>query len=308
MTRVKKGRRPAEARAAHSSDSVPRLMDWYRAAGRHSLPWRFSRDPYAVLVSEVMLQQTQVSRVIPAYGAWLARWPHVSNLAAASQGDVIRQWSGLGYNRRALNVHRAASILLATGAATVPVDPALLVTFPGIGRYTAGAVASFAGELPVPVVDTNIARVLARHYVGLGSVRDASPSRLWHLAAELLPAAGPAARHHNLALMDLGATLCRSAAPSCGSCPVANSCRWLLAGRPAPTAGASVAPRFETTDRFARGRIIDALRRAPHSHEDLSTLLPLPHSTETARLLCGLERDGLVVRSAVGLWTLPGDD
>lgn len=308
MTRGKGVRRPPQTRAAHASGTVPGLMDWYRDSGRHSLPWRFSRDPYVVLVSEVMLQQTQVSRVIPAYGAWLVRWPHVFCLAAASQGDVIRQWSGLGYNRRALNLQRAASALVAAGAESVPVDPAILITLPGIGRYTAAAVASFAGEMPVPVVDTNIGRVLARRYLGLGSVRDASPSRLWQLAAELLPAAGPAAREHNLALMDLGATLCRSAAPSCGSCPVASSCSWLLAGRPVPTAGTSVGPRFETTDRFARGRIIDALRRGPHSFDSLVALLPSPHSAQTGRLLSGLEQDGLVVRAVRGFWTLPGDD
>ena len=254
-----------------------------------------------------MLQQTQVSRVLPAYASWIERWPTLAHLARAAAGDVIRQWSGLGYNRRALNLHRAARQLLEEGAAQVPVDPLLLSGLPGVGRYTAAAVASFAGQRPVPVVDTNIGRVLARQSLGLNSPRDAPPSVVWRLATEYLPASGLSPRDHNLALMDLGALVCRAALPLCERCPVASTCRWLAAGRPAAAHAGPKAPRFETTDRYARGRIIDALRIAPRSSTALAEALRPQHAAGVERLLDGLARDGLVVAQPDALWALPGD-
>jgi len=170
----------------------PLLLAWFSQNGR-DLPWRRTRDPYAILVSEVMLQQTQVSRVVPRYLRWLERWPAVESLAAATPADVIREWQGLGYNRRALNLHRAARQVAADGW------PEDLTALPGVGRYTADAVARFALGRPVLPVDVNVRRVLDRTE---GSF-------------------GPASAH---ALMDLGATVCLARIPRCGTCPLANGC------------------------------------------------------------------------------------
>ncbi len=168
------------------------LLEWFGEHGR-DLPWRRTRDPYAILVSEVMLQQTQVARVVPRYLAFLERWPTVEALAAASPGDVIREWQGLGYNRRALNLHRAARRIAAEGW------PADLTELPGVGRYTADAVARFAHESPVLPVDTNVRRVIERTSGTFG----------------------PASAH---ALMDLGATICLARVPRCAACPLAERC------------------------------------------------------------------------------------
>jgi A/G-specific adenine glycosylase len=168
------------------------LLAWFADHGR-DLPWRRTRDPYPVLVSEVMLQQTQVARVVPRYLAWLVRWPCVESLAAASAAEVIQEWQGLGYNRRALNLHRAARRIAAEGW------PEDLTELPGVGRYTADAVGRFAFELPVLPVDTNVHRVLERTRGDFG----------------------PESAH---ALMDLGATVCLARVPRCGTCPLAARC------------------------------------------------------------------------------------
>jgi len=168
------------------------LLEWHAAEGR-DLPWRRTRDPYAILVSEVMLQQTQVGRVIPRYLRWLERWPTAESLAAAPRSEVIREWQGLGYNRRAVNLHRAAERIADGGW------PDDLTELPGVGRYTADAVSRFALEADVLPVDVNVARVLER----------------------TRGAFGPASAH---ALMDLGATVCLARIPRCGSCPLAEDC------------------------------------------------------------------------------------
>jgi A/G-specific adenine glycosylase len=209
------------------------LLAWY---GEHArdLPWRMTRDPYAILVSEVMLQQTQVARVLPRYDAWLARWPTVEALAAASSADVIRAWQGLGYNRRALNLHRAARHVAANGW------PADLTELPGVGRYTADAVARFAYELDVLPVDTNVRRVLDR-------------------TGEQF---GPAAAH---ALMDLGATICLARIPRCATCPLAERC---------PSRGQTYAPlrkqsRFEGSFRQRRAATLRLVSDAPRQVSQL---------------------------------------
>jgi A/G-specific adenine glycosylase len=196
------------------------LLDWYTAAGR-DLPWRRTRDPYAILVSEVMLQQTQVERVVPRYLRWLARWPSVEALAAAALSEVIREWQGLGYNRRAVSLHRAAEHIAAHGW------PEDLTRLPGVGHYTADAVARFAHHANVLPVDTNVRRVLER-----------TGGRF-----------GPAAAH---ALMDLGATVCLARIPRCGVCPLAAHC---------PSRGRRYEPlrkqgRFEGSFRQRRARIL----------------------------------------------------
>lgn len=279
------------------------LMSWYREHGRHDLPWRLTRDPYAVLVSEVMLQQTQVDRVLPYYHEWLERWPTVAALAEASPGEVIRAWRGLGYNRRGLNLHRLAVAVVAHHNGRIPNDSEALRGLPGIGPYTEAAIRCFANRENVAVADTNIARVVARVILGAASQREPRPRDLAAALESLVP--GESARDHNLALMDLGALVCTARDPRCGECPVSNHCRWYAAGRPPGQRVAKPLPRFEETARYARGRILDALREAPATERELAATLPAPHAAKLAAYLTALERDGLVVSDG-GAWSLPG--
>jgi len=279
------------------------LMRWYRTNGRHKLPWRQTRDPYAVLVSEVMLQQTQVDRVLPYYMRWLEQWPTFAALAEASPADVIREWRGLGYNRRALNLHRLAVDVAENHGGRLPKDPAQLRALPGVGPYTASAIRCFAREEQVPVADTNIARVLARLSAGVASQRELPPSDVALLAADALPARG--ARAHNLALMDLGALACHARAPKCGECPVQSWCLWHANGHPEGVVAARRLPAFTSTARFARGKIIDALRESPAIEAELRAILPEPHAARLSHYLDGLAADGLAVKDAHGTWALP---
>ena len=257
---------------------VGALLAWYERV-RRPLPWRFTRDPYALLVSEVMLQQTQALRVVPYYERWLSRFPDVVALAEAPVRDVLSLWSGLGYNRRALALQSAARVVAEHGW------PSDLTTLPGVGPYTAAAVASFAWDAQVVAVDTNVRRVLERRD---GVVR--GPRELAERAASLLPV-GRAATF-NQAMMELGATVCRPRAPLCGSCPVAPGCHGPLPAAPRGKRGV----RFEDTDRWARGRVLVAL---------LAGEEPPVEGERRERALAGLERDGLVVRGADGSARLP---
>ncbi len=279
-------------------------MRWYRASGRHELPWRLTRDPYAILVSEVMLQQTPVERVLPYYVAWLERWPTNASLAQAPTAEVIRAWGGLGYNRRAVGLQRAsAAIELAGGA--FPREVNALLSLPGVGPYTASAIASFAFERRAAVADTNIARVLARVVLGAAAQRGVSAFLVTATAECLLPVRN--VRDHNLALMDLGALVCTARRPACGACPVRSVCAWRAAGYPAATVPARPSPRFDGTARFARGRIIDALRRLETlSTEEFLELLPEEHHARLGAYLASLEREGMLVQTANGRWRLPG--
>jgi A/G-specific adenine glycosylase len=224
-----------------------RLLDWYAQHGR-DLPWRHTRDPYAVLVSEIMLQQTQVERVIPKWHAWLQQFPTLRDLAQASRADAIRAWQGLGYNLRAVRLHAIACQVVAEHGGELPRSIDGLLSLKGIGRYTAGAVACFAYGLPVSMVDTNVRRVLGRVF---GVDAD-------QIADRVVPP--DAAYAWNQALMDLGATLCRAAKPLCLVCPLLDVCSAVGQGsvarrrQPAPFAGST---------RFVRGRILDALRTLP---------------------------------------------
>lgn len=291
---------PATSISATSDPAAVRrrLLRWYRSNGRHALPWRLTRDPYAVLVSEVMLQQTQVERVLPYYTRWLARWPRFADLAAASPAEVIREWRGLGYNRRALNLHRLA-VAVAQGGLMAH-GP--LTALPGIGPYTESALRCFAWDEAVPVADTNIARVIARLLLGAPAHRVLPARAITSAARDLLPKHG--ARDHNLALMDLGSMVCTARSPRCGECPVAQLCAWRANGYPPAPGPNAPAPRFEATARFARGRIIDALREAPATAAELSNMLPQRHRERTAAYLAALERDGLVVAFGEA-WALP---
>ena len=201
------------------------LIRWFEKHGR-DLPWRRTTDPYAILVSEMMLQQTQVTTVLPFYERWMRRFPTVRALAAAAEEDVLHAWQGLGYYSRARNLHRTARAVVEDHAGTFPNSPEALGALPGIGPYTAGAVAAFAFDRPVPLVDANIARVLARlmdlrHPIDSGAGRNA----LWDFARRLQPPGVRGGRRFNSALMELGALVCTPRDPDCEGCPVRRHCR-----------------------------------------------------------------------------------
>ena len=211
-----------------------KLLAWYATAAR-DLPWRRTRDPYRVIVSEFMLQQTQVSRVAEFYPRFLKRFPTVEHLARARPKAVREQWEGLGYYARASNLHALAKEVVRRHDATLPEQPDELIKLPGVGRYTAGAVATFAYEKPVPAVDTNVARVLSRVFMGESGARRTAHRALWSLAASIVPKTGKRAWRFNQALMELGALICVARKPKCDRCPVRKSCRWIeRAPKPAP--------------------------------------------------------------------------
>jgi A/G-specific adenine glycosylase len=198
------------------------LLRWFRRHGR-DLPWRRTRDPYHVIVSEFMLQQTQVSRVESYYQRFLDRYPTIESLASAPAAKVRESWDGLGYYRRAANLHRLAQEVVRDRAGVIPADPAELRRLPGVGRYTAGAVASFAFERPSPAVDTNVARVLRRafHPRTSGTALD---RRIWGTAERMMPRRGKTAWAFNQAIMELGALVCTARVARCGICPVRSAC------------------------------------------------------------------------------------
>ena len=275
------------------------VLAWWDG-DRRDLPWRRTRDPWAVLVSEVMLQQTQVDRVIPKWTAFLDRFPDPARCAAAPVGAVIEAWAGLGYNRRGVALHRCARVVVDEHDGRLPMDLPALLALPGIGPYTARAVLAFAGERDVAVVDTNVARVLAR--------QAGRPLRLVEAQADadaLVPSGQGWA--WNQAMLDLGATVCRARAPDCGRCPVATSCAWRGGAGPDPAVGSAGVSgrqsRFEGSDRQGRGRLVDALRHGPVS--DVATATGWPEDPERAeRVARTLVADGLAVRVGDSL-TLP---
>ena len=208
------------------------VLAWY-AGHRRDLPWRSAAaTPWSVLVSEIMLQQTPVARALPAYASWLARWPTPDALAAEPAGEAIRQWGRLGYPRRALRLHQTATILTARHGGQVPADLDALLALPGIGSYTAAAVASFAFGQRHAVLDTNVRRVLARLVAGQPRPAAATSVAERRLAESLLPAEPAVAARWSVAVMELGALVCSAASPRCAACPVARECAWLAAGRP----------------------------------------------------------------------------
>jgi A/G-specific adenine glycosylase len=258
-----------------------RLLRWYGRSAR-DLPWRRTRDPYAVLVSEVMLQQTQVSRVLPAYTAFLRRFPTLGGLSRASLAEVLRAWSGLGYNRRARDLHRIARL----HPRALPATRDALEALPGVGPYTAGAVSCFSRGERVAFADTNIRRVLGRALLG----RIATEREAVALDEGLVPRRGADAWHH--ALMDLGATVCLARTPHCDTCPIAEDCR--SRGRVVRAAPRRQAA-FATSDRRVRGRIVALLRE-----RDRVTLAELRDAIGDARadrLVDTLQDEGLLERS-----------
>ena len=283
---------------------VEELSRWYDVAAR-DLPWRRpGTTPYAVLVSEVMLQQTPVSRVVPAYDAWVGRWPTPAALADASAGEAVRMWGRLGYPRRALRLHAACCAVVAEHSGELPTTVTELLRLPGVGDYTARAVAAFALRQRHPVVDTNVRRVVARVVEG---VADAPVTRRDLATVEaLLPEDDEAAAHASIALMELGALLCTSRAPRCPSCPVQGSCAWLAAGQPELPAPVRRPQGFAGTDRQVRGLLLAVLREAtgPVPASRLDDVWPDP--VQRSRALRGLIADGLARPLADGRLALPG--
>lgn len=202
-----------------------RLHRWYRKHCR-DLPWRETRDPYRILISELMLQQTQVSRVLDFYARFLTRFPDLATLASARPKRVMESWEGLGYYARARNLHALAKTVTRDRAGIIPKDPVTLQTLPGIGAYTAGAVASFAYEKRAALVDTNVSRVLHRVFAPRVDPKSSAGSKaIWSIAERILPRTGKATWTHNQALMELGALVCSARSPKCGVCPVRTSCK-----------------------------------------------------------------------------------
>lgn len=273
---------------------------------RPELPWRSTRDPWAVLVSEVMAQQTQLDRVIPAYGRFLDQFPTPRACAASPLGAVIRAWQGLGYNRRARNLHRTAVLLVDDHGGSVPLDLALLQSLPGIGAYTARAVLAFAFEVDVGVVDTNAGRVLSRAVAG----RALRAGEAQQLVDTMVPTGK--GWEFGQALLDLGAAVCRNSDPDCRACPIRPRCRWASSGRalPDPARGsAGVSARqstFAGSDRQGRGRMVDALRGGELSAGQLAAAAGWSDHPERAeRVVSGLVGDGLVARGRNGRFRLP---
>ena len=280
---------------------APAVNDWFRANAR-DLPWRASDfGAWGILVSEIMLQQTPVVRVVPRLEQWLQRWPTPASLAASPPGDAVRAWERLGYPRRALALHAAATVITERHGGVVPSDLPSLLALPGIGDYTARAVAVFAYGGWHPVVDTNVRRVIARA-IG-GNAEAGPPSTKRDLAAmeALLPDSDVDARLFNAALMELGATVCTARAPHCSACPIASSCLWRAEGYP-PYLGpkSPVQKRFEGSDRQVRGLILRELRGSdiPVSAAEIATVWP--DAVQRDRALAGLLADGLAVASADG--------
>jgi A/G-specific adenine glycosylase len=281
------------------------LNAWFGGSARE-LPWRAAGYPvWGILVSEIMLQQTQVSRVIPRLAQWLERWPTPSALAAEPPAEAVRAWDRLGYPRRALRLHAAATAIAEQHHDIVPSDLDALLALPGVGDYTARAVAAFAYGARVPVVDTNVRRVLARAVDGQGEAGRPSTRRDLAAMEAVLPEDAVAARTTNAAVMELGAVVCTARAPRCDECPIAGQCAWRLAGSP-PYLGprGATQPRFEGSDRQARGRVMSELRASelPVTEEELAIVLP--DGEGRRRILAGLLADGLAVR-AEGGYSLP---
>ena len=278
------------------------VLRWYRDHAR-DLPWRRAgASPWGVLVSEVMLQQTPVVRVEPRWREWMTRWPTPAHLAAAPTAEVLKAWDRLGYPRRALRLREAARAITTEHGGTVPADEQTLRSLPGIGDYTAAAVAAFAYRRRAVVLDTNVRRVLARA-VGGQALPPPSPRRSEReLAEALLPADGAASARWNVAVMELGALVCTARSPRCAHCPLAdNGCAWFAAGRPAPVEDTRRRQAFEGTDRQMRGRIMALLRRDGTATAEQLLALDEQDAPRVHRCTASLVSDGLAVPEGEGL-------
>ena len=282
-----------------------RLLAWYDEHAR-DLPWRNpSASPWAVMVSEFMLQQTPVARVLPVYAQWLSAWPRPADLAAAAIGDAVRAWGRLGYPRRALRLHAAATAIVDRHGGEVPSDYDDLIALPGVGDYTAAAIASFAFGRRHVVLDTNVRRVLGRAVGGVELPAQTVTRQERELAAALLPDDGPTAAAWAVATMELGALVCVASAPACMQCPVSDVCLWRTSGKPAYVGPARRGQTYAGTDRQCRGRLLGVLRDSdePVHRSRLEAAWSIADQRE--RCLQGLVADGLVAAVAPDTYALP---
>ncbi|MBQ1113343.1 A/G-specific adenine glycosylase [Streptomyces anulatus] len=281
------------------------VIGWFEQHAR-DLPWRRPEaGAWSVMVSEFMLQQTPVSRVLPVYEQWLARWPRPADLAAEAPGEAVRAWGRLGYPRRALRLHGAAQAITERHGGDVPSEHAQLLALPGIGEYTAAAVASFAYGQRHAVLDTNVRRVFARAASGVQYPPNATTAAERKLARALLPEEDERAARWAAATMELGALVCTARNEDCDRCPIASQCAWRLAGKPAHQGPPRKGQTYAGTDRQVRGRLLAVLRDSvsPVAQAALDAVWEEP--VQRARALDGLVADGLVEPLADGRYRLP---
>lgn len=281
------------------------LLQWYDAHARE-LPWRGSQaSAWSVMVSEFMLQQTPVARVLPVHEAWLERWPTPADLAAESSGEAVRAWGRLGYPRRALRLHAAALAIVAEHDGRVPSSYDDLKALPGIGDYTAAAIATFGFGRRHVVLDTNVRRVLARVVQGVEFPAPAVTRAEREIGTELLPLDEPTAATWSIALMELGALVCTAARPRCDACPVRDACAWRAAGFPAYDGPPRKVQAWAGTDRQCRGRLLAVLRDSdgPVHRSRLDAVWT--DETQRVRCLASLVTDGLVVPAGPTSYALP---
>jgi A/G-specific adenine glycosylase len=288
------------------SDLHTPVLDWFDGNAR-DLPWRRPEaGAWGVMVSEFMLQQTPVSRVLPVYAQWMARWPRPADLADEASGEAVRAWGRLGYPRRALRLHAAATAIAQLHGGSVPHRHVELIALPGVGEYTAAAVASFAYGQRHAVLDTNVRRVIARAVTGTQFPPNATTAAERHTARRLLPPDDQTAARWAAATMELGALVCTARNPGCVRCPIAAQCAWRLSGSPAYDGPPRRGQTYAGTDRQVRGRLLAVLRDAlgPVPQAALDAVWDEP--VQRARALDGLVADGLVEPVADGVYRLPG--
>jgi A/G-specific adenine glycosylase len=280
-----------------------RVTAWFATAAR-DLPWRRDVSPWAVMVSEFMLQQTPVARVLPVYEAWVRRWPRPADLAAEPVGEAVRAWGRLGYPRRALRLHAAATAIVERHGGHVPASRDDLLALPGVGDYTAAAISSFAFQGRAVVMDTNIRRVFARVVSGVEHPAAGVTAAERAVATALLPSDD--AHVWAAATMELGALVCTARAPQCAVCPVADLCRWRAAGYPAQDGPPRRGQSWEGTDRQCRGRLLAVLRDSDGPVPRTVLDAVWPDAPQRERSLDGLVADGLVEPLADDRFALPG--
>jgi len=290
-------------RASDDAALVSTLLRWF---DRHErpLPWR-STTPWGVLVSEFMLQQTPVDRVLPVWQAWMDRWPTPADLAAAPTGDALRAWGRLGYPRRAQRLHLTARVIVDEHGGQVPSDAESLRALPGVGEYTAAAVQAFAFQRRAVVLDTNVRRVVARSVHGVAQPTAHLTAAERTRADALWPRTHQRSARWSAAVMEFGALVCTARAPACAECPVRATCRWTLAGQPAAPSPTRRQAEYTGSDRQARGRIMAVLRDSAGSVPPSAIEAAWPDAAQRDRALAALLDEGLVRRAPRGRFALP---
>jgi A/G-specific adenine glycosylase len=281
------------ASPTHDTELHSAVLAWFDEAAR-DLPWRTDPQPWRVMVSEFMLQQTPVSRVLPVFDMWVERWPKPAALAAETPGEAVRAWGKLGYPRRALRLHASATAIVERHGGEVPSDLDDLRALPGVGDYTAAAIASFAFGQRHVVLDTNIRRVIARTIDGAELPGPSISSAERRLAAALLPERD--AHRWAAATMELGAMICTAKSPKCAICPVEQHCAWNAAGRPAHDGPTRRGQAYAGTDRQVRGRLLDVLRETDGPVRKEALDRAWDDEGQRERSLASLLADGLVTR------------